>query len=159
MLLCQCGPNSLKNLHETRPKRPTRRWCSCLINHWVYKTKLSILTLRYSQPLGSPRWPGEVCGGASRCWRPNPAPGLRPSSRAKPKKQTATNCNNQSRAAAAPLPSSRLPAASHPNLSALDVLRAATDVHGHGHDDLQPGLHCACPPLGHGAHPGQLHLL
>lgn len=52
-----------------------------------------------------------------------------------------------------------LPAASHPNLSALDVLWAAADVHGHGHDDLQPGLHRARPPLGHGAHPGQLHLL
>ena len=46
-----------------------------------------------------------------------------------------------------------------PYLSALDILWAGADVHGHRHDNLKPGLHGARPPLGHGCGPGQLHLL
>lgn len=44
-------------------------------------------------------------------------------------------------------------------LPTLDVLGAGADVHRHRHDDLQPGLHGARPPLGHVRGPGQLHLL
>lgn len=51
------------------------------------------------------------------------------------------------------------PSATLPDLSALDVLWAAADVHGHRHDNLQPSLHGSRPPLRHGRRPGQLHLL
>lgn len=44
-------------------------------------------------------------------------------------------------------------------LSALDIFRAGAYVHRHCHDNLQPGLNGASPPLRHGRHPGQLHLL
>lgn len=46
-----------------------------------------------------------------------------------------------------------------PYLAAFDVFWAGADVHGHRHDNLQPGLHGACPPQRHGRCPGQLHLL
>lgn len=44
-------------------------------------------------------------------------------------------------------------------LATFDIFRAGADVHGHRHDNLKPGLHSACSPLGHGCGPGQLHLL
>ena len=44
-------------------------------------------------------------------------------------------------------------------LPTLDVLRAGLDVHGHGHDYLQPGLDGTRLPVGHGRGPDQLHLL
>lgn len=46
-----------------------------------------------------------------------------------------------------------------PYLPALHVLRTGLDVHGHGHDHLQPGLDSAGLPVGHGGGPDQLHLL
>ena len=44
-------------------------------------------------------------------------------------------------------------------LPTLDVLCAGLDVHGHGHDYLQPGLDGTRLPVGHGRGPDQLHLL
>lgn len=44
-------------------------------------------------------------------------------------------------------------------LSTLDIFWAGADVHGHRHDNLQPGLHSARPPLGHRGGSGQFHLL
>lgn len=46
-----------------------------------------------------------------------------------------------------------------PYLPTLDVLRTGLDVHGHGHDHLQPGLDGAGLPVRHGRGPDQLHLL
>lgn len=46
-----------------------------------------------------------------------------------------------------------------PYLPTLHVLRTGLDVHGHGHDHLQPGLDGTRLPVGHGGGPDQLHLL
>lgn len=44
-------------------------------------------------------------------------------------------------------------------LATFDVLRAGTDVHGHSHDNLHPGLDCTCPPHRHACVPCQFRLL
>lgn len=44
-------------------------------------------------------------------------------------------------------------------LAAFDVFRAGSNVHGHSHDNLQPGLDCTCPPHWHACVSGKLCLL
>lgn len=44
-------------------------------------------------------------------------------------------------------------------LAAFDVFRAGSNVHGHSHDNLQPGLDCTCPPHWHACVSSELCLL
>lgn len=44
-------------------------------------------------------------------------------------------------------------------LPTLDILRAGVHVHGHCHDNLQPGLYSERPPQRHGLAPRKLRLL
>lgn len=44
-------------------------------------------------------------------------------------------------------------------LATFDIFIAGADVHGHSHDNLQPGLDCTCPPQWHACVTSELSLL
>ncbi len=147
------------------------------INSLNMKSLCPFLTLYRSQHLCNPQWPGGVSDDALRCSHLNPAPGLHLSAQVKPAKCqslvwfTATRCPVNKQVGGFRIENKTVTGwlSTHTStcimpvilsyLSTLDIFRAGADVHGHRHDNLQPGLHSARPPLGHGCRPGQLHLL
>lgn len=44
-------------------------------------------------------------------------------------------------------------------LATFDVFRACTEVHGHSHDNIQPGLDGTCPPQRHACVSSELGVL
>lgn len=126
---------------------------------------LQVLTLDPLQLSCSPQWPVLVSCDEWGYWCPDQALNPHLSGLAAPKEQRSRTASEfahvlksyptqaQSKQAV------KEPLVSKVYLATFDVFRAGSDVHGHSHDNLQPGLDCTCPPQWHACVSSELCLL
>lgn len=118
------------------------------------------LTLGPLQLSCSPQWPASVFCDELGYRYPDPAPSPHLSGLAAPKEHKYRSSSNKNSLIPHSQPQSKQkPLLPKAYLATFDVFRAGSDVHGHPHDNLQPGLHCTCPPLRHACASGELGLL
>lgn len=102
-------------------------------------------------------------------WCPGPALNHHPSGLEAPKEQKYSSLSNKHNTSTCPsanikqhhtqVNKQQKATCTKSYLPTFDVFRAGSDVHGHSHDNLQPGLDCTCPPQWHACVSSQLRLL
>lgn len=126
-----------------------------------------LLTLGPLQLSCSPQWPVLASFDEWGYWYPDLTLSPHLSGRAAPTEQISSSLSNRKQHLNVPIcethhtgkqtASERLVPKVY--LATFDIFRAGSLVHGHSHDNLQPGLDCTCPPQRHACVSSELRLL
>lgn len=119
------------------------------------------LTLGPLQLSCNPQWPVLVSCDEWGYWCPGPALSPHLSGPAAPREHKSSSLSNENSIWISPTVKQTAKELLVPKvyLATFDVFRAGSDVHGHSHDNLQPGLDCTCPPQWHACVSSELRLL